>query len=77
MPRWTDEARRKQAAIARRDRPWQQATGPKTLEGKAVCAQNAMKHGLYSAEITALLAAMREQNQLLKIIEARLKGAEF
>ena len=58
MPRWTPESRAKQAELIRRWRPWEQSTGPKTAEGKAVSSMNARVHGLYDG---ALLAAMRQQ----------------
>ena len=34
MPRWTDEARARQAALIREWRPWEQSTGPVTRKGK-------------------------------------------
>lgn len=40
MPRWTDEARAKQAALIRTWRPWEQSTGPVTPEGKKIVAAN-------------------------------------
>ncbi len=43
MPRWTEERRKKQAEAIRRWKPWEKSTGPKTAEGKAVCAMNAVK----------------------------------
>ena len=58
MPRWTPESRAKQAELIRTWRPWEQSTGPKTAEGKAVSSMNARVHGLYDA---GLLAAMRQQ----------------
>jgi hypothetical protein len=45
MPRWTDAARVKQAALIARWKPWQAATGPRTADGKAKAARNADKGG--------------------------------
>lgn len=45
MPRWTDAARAKQAALIARWKPWQAATGPRTAAGKAKAARNADKGG--------------------------------
>lgn len=45
MPRWTDAARAKQAAMIARWKPWQAATGPRTAAGKAKAARNADKGG--------------------------------
>jgi len=38
---WTQERRAKQAAIIARTRPWEKATGPRTVEGKAISSRNA------------------------------------
>ena len=46
MPRWTPEARQKQADRIRALCPWKQATGPRTEVGKARSARNAWKGGV-------------------------------
>ncbi len=38
---WTPERRAKQAAIIAHTRPWEQATGPRTDQGKAISSRNA------------------------------------
>ena len=40
MPRWTPEARERQAALIREWRPWEQSTGPVTRRGKRKSAKN-------------------------------------
>ena len=42
---WTPERRARQAALIRTWKPWQQATGPRTLDGKAKASRNAYKGG--------------------------------
>lgn len=37
---WTDERRARQREMIRTWRPWEKSTGPRTVEGKAVSAQN-------------------------------------
>lgn len=44
--RWTAEQRARQAALIRTWEPWKQATGPRTLEGKAVSSKNALNYSL-------------------------------
>ncbi len=46
MPRWTTEARLKQAQRIRALCPWKHATGPRSEEGKARSARNAWKGGV-------------------------------
>ena len=41
MPRWTPEARAKQAALIHRWKPWSSSTGPRTSTGKSTVAKNA------------------------------------
>ena len=45
MPRWTPEARLKQAASIRGWLPWTLSTGPQTAAGKARSSRNAWKGG--------------------------------
>ena len=46
MPRWTTEARLRQAERIRALCPWNKATGPRTEEGKARSSRNAWKGGV-------------------------------
>ena len=46
MPRWTSEARLKQAERIRALCPWTKSTGPRTETGKARSARNAWKGGV-------------------------------
>ena len=46
MPtQWTPERRVQQAEHARKVKPWLHSTGPRTPEGKAICARNPYKGG--------------------------------
>lgn len=45
MPRWTPEARAKQAALITAWQPWRASTGPRTPDGKAKVARNADQGG--------------------------------
>ncbi len=47
---WTQERRKRQSQAIRRWKPWKKSTGPKTKEGKDTSSQNALKHGLRSAD---------------------------
>ena len=42
---WTPERRKRQSEAIRRWKPWQQSTGPKSPEGRAVVARNAWRGG--------------------------------
>lgn len=42
---WTPERRARQAEMIRTWRPWEQATGPKSVEGKERVARNAWRGG--------------------------------
>jgi len=46
----TEEHRRLRAELIRQWKPWENSTGPKTDDGKAVSSKNSTKHGLWSAE---------------------------
>lgn len=72
MPRWTAEARAKQAALARHYQPWKHACGPKSPAGKARSSLNAYKHGLYGVSARELRRALRQQNHFIKrLLRAR------
>lgn len=40
MPRWSDEARKRQSELIRSWKPWTRSTGPRTEEGKFVASRN-------------------------------------
>jgi hypothetical protein len=43
---WTKERRARQSELIRGWKPWEQSTGPRTEKGKALVANNALKHGM-------------------------------
>lgn len=59
--RWTPERRARQALAIRTWQPWRTSTGPKTQDGKARSARNALKHGLRSR---ATIEARREDRRV-------------
>ena len=73
MPRWTDEARARQAELIRAWRPWEQSTGPRTDEGKAKSAQNAYVHGAYSLDTKGSAARLRHLLPLIYAVRNRTR----
>lgn len=59
---WTLERRAKQALLIRDWKPWERSTGPRSVEGKALSAQNGYKGGRW-----------RELRQLSKFVNAQLR----
>ena len=55
---WTHERRERQAAAIQQWSPWKQATGPKTLAGRARSSRNAYKGG-HRPALRAELAYIR------------------
>ena len=70
MPRWTFQARAKQAELIKKWKPWKASTGPQTESGKAISSQNALKHGMRSQQAIAI---DREINEDLKQLQDFLK----
>lgn len=55
---WTPERRARQAMLIHTWKPWQQATGPRTPEGKAIASRNAYKgHWLTLRELSRCVNA--------------------
>lgn len=67
---WTPEERRKHAEALQRWKPWAHSTGPKTEDGKAAAAQNALKSGLHTAEIKELKQVLRMQEGFIKYLSS-------
>ena len=61
---WTPERRKRQRQAIQQWKPWQQSTGPKSPEGRAVVARNAWTGGHWlelRQALKGLNQAMREQ----------------
>jgi hypothetical protein len=63
---------RLRCAIAR-TQPWLKSTGPKTLMGKIMSRQNALKHGLRSKEFTD---ERRERNTVLRTVRKQQRDPQ-
>lgn len=74
---WPPERRKAQSARMKAAKIWIKSTGPKTPEGKAICAQNARKHGFHDAGYRALREAMRHYAKFLKLVRAIFKEAKL
>jgi len=59
------------AQKARKNKPWEQSTGPTTPTGKACSARNAKKSGLHTAEIKRLKKLLRQQKKFISYINER------
>jgi hypothetical protein len=64
MPRWTTEARARQAALIAAWQPWRSSTGPRSADGKAKVSRNADQGG--DAGRTARL--QRAQDELAQAL---------
>ncbi len=68
---WTPERRARQAALIRIWKPWQQATGPRTPDGKVTASRNAYKggHWLKLRELSRMVnAEIRAARELVTCI---------
>lgn len=67
---WTPERRARQAALIRTWKPWAQAIGPRTPEGKAKASRNAWSggHWLKMRELTKMVNS--EIRQARDLVEA-------
>lgn len=73
---WTPERRARQAALIRTWRPWEHATGPRSVEGKAHAARNAFEGGDWRRlrELAkSVNAALRKHRESL----SKCTGKEF
>ena len=65
---WTPERRKRQSEAIRQWKPWQQSTGPKSPEGRAVVSRNAWAGGDWlklRQAISELSQAIRAQRDWL------------
>ena len=69
MRQWTPSERQRQAELIKQWQPWKKA-GVKTSEGKAVSSQNALKHGLRSAEFNLMRAELKASKKRLESFDS-------
>jgi hypothetical protein len=85
MPRWTPEARAKQAALIHSWQPWNQATGPRTSAGKAKVARNAdngkaarrRESRLRRAEIRSLVKQIALLDEWKRVFDSGLCSKKY
>ena len=70
---WTSARRARQAALIHNWRPWEAATGPRTADGKARSARNALKHGGRTASALAELAELRRMTREMEAEEQEMR----
>ena len=75
MNRWTSARRKRQGEAIKQWRPWEHATGPRTVEGKVRSARNAYRGGQrrrWRELMKALRAGLHAQREaLVKVSEFR------
>ena len=69
MPRWTEEARRKQSEIQMARKSWRHSTGPKTKAGKKRASRNSLKHGMESEQTKRFKRLLKRDVKRLKDIK--------
>jgi hypothetical protein len=72
MNGWTDERRRRQAALIHRWQPWKHSTGPRTPAGKARASRNAFKNSPRQElrRLARWFAEMKEEEREMLAIAA-------
>lgn len=63
---WSERRRKQQACNARRNKPWQSSTGPRSVKGKEIARMNAWKHGNRAAGAAAIRMALRLNREFLR-----------
>ncbi len=66
--KWTLKQKKQQAQAIHRWKPWDRSTGPRTPEGKAKSARNALKHGVRSEAVKDFRKVVRE-NRKAKLLD--------
>lgn len=76
MPRWTPEARARQADLIRTWAPWKQSTGPVSRDGKSASAANRADH--FQQQEEALWQARAElraaKDKVFRLIGSRRRS---
>jgi hypothetical protein len=68
MRQWTEEERLRQSQLIRNWRPWEQSTGAKTEEGRAISKMNAYKHGGRATAVRKISKIFTQYNKVLTML---------
>ena len=71
---WTEERKQKQREAIQRWKPWEKATGAKTVEGKNRSKMNALKHGARSQQWRELNRLLRDQQEYVLQVNTEIEG---
>ena len=80
MPRWTLEARAKQAQRIREWQPWTRSTGPRSEQGKAVSSRNRLPSDFFPFNGALIRCDTRAGKKLIEALTktvVRLKLGEI
>jgi hypothetical protein len=65
MPRWTQEARKRQSELICSWQPWQKSTGPITDQGKAIASKNRCPSDYFSFHGVEIRADTKKGKKLV------------
>ena len=66
--RWNEDQRRQHSQLIHNVRPWESVQAPRTPEGLAISKMNALRTGLYAAELREARRHLAECRRLTRNI---------
>jgi hypothetical protein len=64
---WTPERRKKQSQLIQKWKPWENSTGPRTTQGRAISSMNALKHGMRSKEMREMESGLADLAKIQRL----------